>query len=574
MKGKGIIAVLFLAILAGSTVAHALPTMTEMVAMPDGVKLATDVYFPASGGSGPWPVILIRTNYGRKDFATFAEDFRAQGPVAVVLQDTRGRFDSEGVNCVFKCDRQDGLDTVQWLRKQSWATGDYCLWGISALGIDAHLLASASPEGLKCIWTHVATANLYDFIFTNGSMRYGDVENWISGFGDVSFLDLIKENPLLDSFWESGQSSQRYDQVKVPGVHVAGWYDMFTQNSIDTFAGYNEKGGEGARGNQKLIVGPWTHVGNIMTIQGELTYTDDSTFDFTESGKMFMKFAMHHLGVKPDPDFIAGMPTARYYAMGDVKSSKAPGNTWKSSDVWPPASKEVNFYLTSSGTLDEKIPATETTTVYTYDPTDPSPTKGGGNLSLSNGPVDQSAVVESRGDVRIFNKAISKPLEITGNVYGHFWVSIDQPDTDISIRLTDVYPDGKSMLITDTSYRLASRGVQDKITPVTPGEVVEAVIRLPATSIILNKGHKLRAVVSSSNYPRFWRNPNDGTNYRDPNASPRPVNVTIYQDPARPSHLVLPVVGDTSEGTDGGVNNNAAGSAGGGCSCSMVSVLN
>ena len=225
------------------------PTQTTMVSMSDGVGLATDVYLP--DGAGPFPVVVMRTPYDRAGVEETGDNLRAAG-VATVAQDLRGRFDSEGVDCVFLCDGQDGFDTLAWVEAQSWCNGKVATLGGSALGIVQYMAAVNSPPVLDAMWVEVATPTVYEHaFFQNGAFRQSMMEGWLEGQGSSFFLQDLVTHPFDDGFWDSAQTSDRYDQVTAAAVHYGGWYDIFTQGTIDAFVGYQHEGGAGAKGESR-----------------------------------------------------------------------------------------------------------------------------------------------------------------------------------------------------------------------------------------------------------------------------------------------------------------------------------
>jgi predicted acyl esterase len=520
--------------------AHAKEKENFMVPMRDGVRLSTDAYVPGDAGSR-WPAILIRSAYGKEVVEEIAEQLTVLGSFAIVVQDTRGRNKSEGTDCVFTCDASDGVDTVQWVRAQDWSNGLVATWGASALGISEYMMVPENPEGLVAMWAEIATVDMYGFMYPGGVFRMRDVESWITDQGSAFFLENVKKHPLYDEFWAPNEVAERFETVRVPGVHLAGWYDMFQQGTLEAFKGYQELGGRGAKGQQKLIVGPWTHGNYFGRRQGDLTYPENSALTQDHYIELLTGWMFHYLNVIPDIAWIRAFPTVQYYTMGDVFDKTAPGNEWRTSTEWPPPAPKVMYYMRGDGSLVAECPRGARYTRYMYDPANPSPSRGGNNLYGGAGPRNQSDV-EVRTDLVKFNLPVENPIEITGAVKAHLWVSIDQPDTDIMVRLTDVYPDGRSYLLSDGAVRLATRGTRDTIKLLANGEIVEAVVELPAVSIILNTGHTLRALVTSSNAPRFRPNPNDGTSYGE-KSDPRPVYVTLYHDADRPSYLEIPVPG-------------------------------
>ncbi len=517
---------------------------TELVPMRDGVRLATDVYLPT--GSGPWPTILFRTPYGREEFQDDAAGYTPFG-VAVVSQDMRGRYDSEGTDTVFLSDGDgelsDGADTCSWILDQSWSDGLIGTTGGSARGIVQYMQTSADPPGLVVINPSVATPNLYqDAMFHGGAFRQALVEGWLEGQGSLDFLDEVAEHPYEDAFWDPVQTADAYAQVAAAGLHEGGWYDIFSQGNLDGFAGYQEQGAEGARGEQKLVIGPWTHGGMYGRSQGELRYPESA--ETPPWPDAFATLFIHHLqlDIPGWEELPADIPAVQYYVMGATDDKDAPGNEWRSADSWPPTAAPVRLHLQTGGLLDEACPSEEGgSSSYAHDPANPVPTICGANLNLEAGPCDQRAV-EERDDVLVFStQTLSEPMEVTGRVRARLWVEIDQADADVMVRLSDVYPDGRSMLITDGAARLAARGSHTGIEPLQPGELLQAEVDLWSTSIIVDQGHQLRISISSSNSPRYAVNQGNGLDWPEyASGEGEPVEVRIHHSAAYPSYVELP----------------------------------
>ena len=567
-------------VLSWPLAAGAQPDSTAMVAMRDSVELATDIYLPT--GAEPWPVVLIRTPY-RKSGVQDTGNALSDNGIAVVVQDLRGRFASQGTDCIFRCDGNDGFDTIAWVDAQSWSDGHIVSYGGSAVGIVQYMAAAKAPPALTAMYTIVATPSLYDELFFHGGvLRQNMVESWLEAQGSSFFLTDIVAHPLADSFWAPVQTAPDFGDVTVPAVHLGGWYDIFGQGTIDAFVGYQHSGGVGAAGKQKLIMGPWGHGIPAQTV-GELTYPASAADIPGGLDALLLLWLQHYLGVAVNQSAIDAIPAVQYYVMGDVDDSAAPGNEWRTATAWPLPAAPIRLHLQPDGTLAEACPAgPPATSGYSYDPADPSPTIGGANLFLAAGPHDQRSI-EARDDVVVFETPVlAAPLEITGRIMAHVWVEIDTVDADLMVRLSDVYPDGRSMLISDGAARLALRGTNDTLTPLSAGEIVEAVVDLWSTSIVIAAGHRLRVSITSSNSPRFFANPNDGTSYGG-SATPRTVVVRLFHDIAHPSYLELPDPGrDSAEVTicapaaadagpglaDGGIGGDAGASfddAGGCC---------
>jgi hypothetical protein len=227
--------------------------------------------------------------------------------------------------------------------------------------------------------------------------------------------------------------------------------------------------------------------------------------------------------------------------MGDPEEKDAPGNFWRSADNWPPPSMEKNYYFHTDSSLSPTPPKTPDGRLsYAYDPQDPVPTVGGQNLSLPKGPMDQRDL-ESRADVLTFTTSVlQEPLEVTGRITAKLFISSDCPDTDFTVKLTDVYPDGRSMLVTDGILRARYRTSFEREDFLDAGHVYELTVDLWSTSLIFNRGHCLRIAVSSSNSPRFEPNPNTGHPFRADDET-RVATNTLHVSDQHPSHVILPV---------------------------------
>jgi putative CocE/NonD family hydrolase len=226
--------------------------------------------------------------------------------------------------------------------------------------------------------------------------------------------------------------------------------------------------------------------------------------------------------------------------MGDTEDKTAPGNRWRSAAAWPPPAKVTPFYFHADHTLDPKKPDGAGQLAYKYDPQNPVPTIGGQNLLITKGPMDQRPV-ESREDVLLFTtEPLSEPVEVTGRITAKLFIASDCPDTDFTVKLCDVYPDGKSMLVTDGIQRASLRNSYERRELLELGQVVEVNVDLWSTSLIFNRGHRIRIAVSSSNSPRFEPNANTG----DPHpisGKTRTAANTVYVSDQYPSHVLLPL---------------------------------
>jgi len=330
--------------------------------------------------------------------------------------------------------------------------------------------------------------------------------------------------------------------VNAPAIHIGGWYDIYAQGTIDAFMGYQYNGGEGARGKQKLIMGPWAHTqfGYNQSKTGQLEFPENQ-FD-TFSRDMFRDMINQY--TMDSGDDFDKWPAVSYYMMGDVDYPDAPGNKWMYADEWPVESTETPYYFHGENLLNLSEPGSYDSITYLYNPERPMITKGGQNLYLFQGPMDQRGT-EGRQDVIIFTSDVfTKPVGITGRIKASLFVSSDCIDTDFTVKISDVYPDGRSMLITDGILRMRNRNGFDHWDFMNPGEVYEIEVDLWSTAYIWNTSHQIRVAISSSNSPRFLANPNTGDSIYQFYMNPafKKANNTLYLDNEHPSCIILPIV--------------------------------
>jgi len=488
-------------------------TQTVKLPMRDGVRLATDVCLPH--GDGPFPAILVRTCYNKTGMASLGADGVRRG-YAVVIQDTRGRFASEGDNLPFETDgwwggRQDGLDTVEWMARQPWC-GKIGTLGGSALGITQLLLAGTGTDLVKAQVIHVGAGRAYaDLAFTGGAFRKALVEGWLTmSLFSPEALRKWTVTDIYNETWRERDLSLRYGKVHTAAVHVGGWYDIFSQGTIDAFLGYQNHGGRGARGRSKLVMGPWTH-SVFNNKAGDLTFRNGST----PPGRVANQWAWLERHLKDVRNGVDDEPAVTYYTMGDTSDPQAPGNEWRRSSTWPPRGlRTQKLYMTTEWGLSYAKPREPGSLDYVYDPQNPVPTTGGPQLTLPAGPRDQREV-EKRRDVLVFStEPLAEPVEVTGRVSLNLYVSSDCPDTDFVGKLCDVYPDGRSFNVCEGIRRARFRKSFSKPEFMTAGKVYRIPVDLWSTSIVFNRGHRIRVHVTSSNAPGWDPNPNTGEPFR------------------------------------------------------------
>jgi predicted acyl esterase len=529
--------------------AAAAQVIETTVAAADGTELATDVYLPL--GQGPWPVVLIRTPYGKQQMlpvclAVTLED------IACVAQDTRGTGASAGVDTVFRDDAGDGRVTVEWVTAQPWCDGSIGMFGGSAFAITQYLAAPGAHSALRSIAPVVATPDLYHHAFLQGgALREVLAFNWLADQRALGFYDEVRAHRLKDGWWDPVEVLAHVGSVHVAGLHVGGWFDIFGQGTIDAFTAFKERGGSGAVGRQRLVVGPWTHNGAFENTAGALQYPANAGLD-----PLALMKAWYEATLGPEPSGLDGWPVARVYLMGPVGKPGRPGNRWLELDGWPPPSRPQLLYLAADGGLAAEPPVAGESELVA-DPIHPVPTLGGANLYpeividdryMGDGPQDQQPI-EARDDVLVFSTdVLERPLTVAGRVRATIWLVPDTPDLDLCVRLTDVYPDGRSMLVLDGIQRARMRCGDQIECLLTPGEPVELTVDLWSTAMVFDAGHRIRLVVSGSNWPRFEVNPNNGLDL-DLETTPQVARPRLLfgTDPA--SRLVLPVLAEPVRAT-------------------------
>jgi hypothetical protein len=518
---------------------------THWIPMEDGTKLATDVYVPDRPKDEKWPTILMRSTYSRQAGDPAAWNKKGY---ASVMQDVRGMYSSEGEEYVFHWDGwregyMDGAVTVDWIRDQPWSNGKIGTYGGSALSLTQMLLAP-STDGLTCQVLEVTASDFYrDVAYHGGVFRKSLCEGWLTMIGQAHLIDIYKSHPLEDDFWAYYDCNAKAGDITAPGLFVGGWYDIFAQGTIDAFVAREERGGEGAKGNNYLVM-KWAPHG------------PDTTEDYAYNENRFelkvsqFREAFYNYHLKGKEDALEDYAKVTYYTYG-ADTPGAPGNEWRTADAWPPVeATETAWYLGPGESLDTTAPTGEAGSVsFTFDPADPYPTYGGNNLMPGqfSGPYDQRKFSDVREDlVTFYSPPLDEPMEITGRVTVRLYVSSDAPDTDFTAKLIDVYPEGdeRELNILDNIRRVKTRNGYDAFAPPLegPDDVVLLEIDLWSTSWIFNAGHRIGLHISSSNYPRFEVNPNNGENFPGGDTPMRKAVNAVHYGGAKASALVLPVV--------------------------------
>ena len=524
----------------------------EFAVMRDGTKLAGNVFKPQ--GAGPWPVVMTRTPYlkdGRIDkehdpdgakmreaLVKQARHYTDAGYV-FVLQDVRGKGRSQGFYAAFENDVEDGYDSVEWAAAQPWSNGQIGLSGGSAMGITSNEAAMAAPPHLKAAYVVVAPFDLMRNSYINGVLKEKDVLGWSKGQGvSDDVLNTQRRRVGDDIFWNRNAMSVNRKYIQIPIFNVGGWYDIFNHGNISNFEYLQNEGAKGARGNQKLLMGPFGH----GPLSGDLEYPGFDRLNLASDQEI--RWFDHWL--KGLDNGIMDEPPVSYFMMAAAeKGHVSAKNGMRAAANWPPANREVRYYLTADKALSSKAPVTgEAKISYRFDPANPVQTVGGANLTFERGPMDQRVIAGRADYMRFQTPVLDKDVVIAGPVKVELFGATDGPDTDFMAKLVDVYPDGYEALVLDAPIRTRYRHgrMPDEVRMMTPNAPEELDIDLWSTAITFEKGHRIALHITSSNAPRFEVNPNNGDAPGRSKLPPRVATNSVYMDADHPSALVLPVI--------------------------------
>lgn len=491
-----------------------LGTVTEkhqMIPMRDGKHLSSYLYFPE--GDGPWPVLFeqryadIRGAGTRKAAAKLAE-----AGYVVAMVNYRGTWQSEGTWVGYRAlgwgELKDGHDACEWLGTQPWSTGKVGTFGSSQAGYAQNFLAITQPPHLTAQYMVDTGLSLFHEGYriggTNRPARFKSLAQVCREPADNDrLLAEWMTHPNYDDYWRDEDCSLHFEKMNVPCFTIGSWYDFMNQGSIASFQGREHRGGENSRGRQQLIIGPWLHGRlNKGSKVGDLTYPEDAAWP--EHDHMIRWFD-HWL--KGKDTGVENEPAVRYYVMGAVGEEGAPGNVWRTADNFPPAAQSTPLYFAADGVLTTASPGEEqSSTSYVSDPLHPMEIPGTGFPGATD-----ARPFEKQSEVRTFTtEPLNSPMEMTGRIRTELFLSSTAPDTDVIVRVSDVYPDGRSILIVDYPQRLRYRDGFDRQVMMKPGDVVKVAFDVGWISQIFNKGHRIRVTVASTGAPLYEPNPQTG----------------------------------------------------------------
>ncbi|HEY3080615.1 MAG TPA: CocE/NonD family hydrolase [Chloroflexota bacterium] len=553
--------------------AYAVRTLTDVrVPMRDGVNLSADIYLPEA--AGPFPTVLLRTPYDNNGDALIQKGRRlANRGYACLIQDCRGRFDSDGEYYPFAHEARDGFDTQEWIGQQPWSNRRVGMAGGSYLGLVQWQSAPLASRYLTCMAPRVICNDFFSgLVYPGGALQLGvlmtwglrtssrtaqsiEYHNWREAFRilplaecdaaaghPLAFWRDWLAHPTYDDYWRAMSVEEKYEQIAAPAFSMGGWYDLYASQTFDNHNGLVGRGRTAEARRSRLIVGPWAHALSASTRTGDVDFGADSQVDLEALETRWFDYWL-----KGADNGVVDEPPIRLFVMG--------ANVWRDEREWPLARTDWQRWhlhsaggantLLGDGVLSTAEPADEPADAFAYHPDYPAPTEGGNNCCSPHivpwGPYDQRDV-EMRPDVLCYTSApLEADLEVTGPVTVVLHAGTDCPDTDWTAKLVDVRPSGYAMNLCDGIIRARYRESRTDPTPLRPGEIYRYEIGAMVTSNLFRRGHRIRLEISSSNFPRFDRNPNTGHPIGQ-DGETRVAHQSVWHTPARPSHVLLPVV--------------------------------
>ena len=552
------------------------------IAMPDGVKLSAAVWTPEVDDQ-KFPVILIATPYNKLDEDNIAAAvFFAQRGYAFVAYDLRGRYDSEGYAYLYG--EQDGkdLNAIQtWVAEQPWSTGKIGMFGGSYLGFIQWEGALHQNPHLTALIPEVSPDDHYDNVYPSGAFQLSnsldflwfccggrtntptEVMNWPKWYTQLPIKDMdayagiqnaklwhdLVSHPDRDDYWPGAgeriapgkMGPGKYNQVKVPTFNISGWFDQVSQATINNYLGMANYGPPELRSSHKLMMGPWTHDGQFQTHEGDLTFPNQAAPNGLEWRVRWFDHWLKGIDNGFDKE-----PPVYIYVMGIDR--------WRNECEWPlKRTQFTKFFLHSdgqanslygNGRLNEAAPGKEANDEFSYDPARPVPTLGGNIASQPKyiaGPYDQTKI-EMRSDVLVYTTPpLKEDLEVTGPVILHLFASTDRTDTDFTGKIVDVHPNGYAEILLEGVIRGRYWKSFKEQNLLTPDKVYEFYVDLWSTSNVFLKGHRIRIEVSSSNFPKYDRNPNTGHKFGE-DSEILIAHQKVFHQAERASYVSLPVI--------------------------------
>lgn len=548
MKSQLVLAMLLFSAAQGTAIGQEvdLGKITErhlMIPMRDDKRLSAYLYFPP--GKGPWPAVFEQRYADLRGTATRQAAAKlAEAGFVVALVNFRGTHLSEGTWVGYRAlgwgELKDGYDVCEWLAKQPWCTGKVGTFGSSQGGFAQNFLAVTQPPHLVCQYMVDTGLSLFPEGYRIGGItrpeRFKSMDKVCRDPADNrKLLEEWFRHPHYDDFWRAEDCTLHFEKMNVPCCTIGSWYDFMNQGSIASFQGRQHQGGPNSRGRQQLIIGPWLH-GRLNKGHrvGGMVYPENAAWSEYEH---LVRWLNHWL--KGEANGSASEPAVRYYVMGAVGEPGAPGNVWRTANDWPPSRTPTPLFLRAGGALAAEAPTDEAgATSYKSDPFQPMQIPG----AAFPGARD-ARPFEKQAEVRTFTtEPLLKAVEWTGRVRAELYVSSTARDTDFIVRISDVYPDGRSILIMDYPRRARYREGFEREALLEPGQVHQLAFDVGWLSQVFNQGHRIRVTIASTGAPLYEPNPQTGRPFTIdfPKDAVAAVN-TVHHNRRFASRLIAPV---------------------------------
>ncbi len=484
-----------------------------MIPMRDGKSLSADLF--SIDTTVARPLIVIQTPYNKFFFRYTLGAPQGGGTVLpfdslhynYLTVDWRGFYESSYAFVPGYDGGLDGYDVIEWAAGHGWCNGKVGTWGVSALGLIQYETMKHRPPHLVCAMPMMKDYKTKYTDYYAGGVYKKEFTESLQKLGFFSAASILA-HPTEDLYWTATAAATDYpESVAVPVLIVGGWFDLFPDDVLRSFEDLRTRSDPSVRAAHKLIVGPWLHANMENAAQGALSFPAGVGIA-SAAAQEFFDFYLRNVD-----NGYALRPAVRYYQMGDEQ--------WREAASWIAVStREDTLYFGwggSSGRLGPvRMGGDIMGAAFSFDPRMPAPAIGGPRFnpfdaSILTGPQDQRFLVESRSDVQTYTTTmLSSPMVIDGAATVILAVNSNRSDTDFIVRLCDVYPDGRSILMTQAARRMRFRNSLSVPDLVPPWTTVTVPIVLGNLALTIPAGHALRLDMSSSAYPQYDLNLNNG----------------------------------------------------------------
>lgn len=523
-----------------------------MIKMRDGITLSSNLYQPE--GCADLPLILVRTPYGkdyRQEYDVLGRLICHQG-YNVLIQDTRGRYKSEGTFYPFKYEKDDGEDTIEWISQCKWFNGKIGTFGESYVGYTQW--AVAQNQHIKTLVPMVTGTSMYSILYENGvlnlhlALLYAQYimgrknhDLWLAAgkkyFSDMplehadvkmrkksqAFRDWVRYYDDSHPYWKQVDFSDTLKTLDKPALFIEGWYDIFISQAFDDFQQLTSNGGRLSK-DSAMIIGPWDHIGNH--IFKDYIYTDKASYSGTVYKRIIDWYDYWLKGVENSTIELLEKP---------IHMFMSGGNKWCAFNEMPKGVRKT-FWM-GNRKLDAHKSQNQAISTYTYNPAEPSSFKGGKRLFEEAGPSNVAHLLNRETMAWFCTDKLQEALTICGRPEVELYASVNAKDIDFIIKLCEIIDEHKWLLLSEGALRARYRNGVQTSSPLIPGIQYRLVFSLNPIFHRLQKGNKLGIVIASSDFPRYNRNFNTYNTFGE-GGPMKKVEIKIYPD----SNIKLNVV--------------------------------